>query len=313
VTRDAEEFRDSAHYKRSLEIHQAIEALYARVEEYRAHFRDWMRADVAIPTPAGKRPRAIRADPWVCALAIKAATTKRAIAILCDAGDGDNAIVLARVLMENACLLEWLMRGEYRERIDAYILWNDVVLERRIATVQRFADRFAAAAGRDPELKSDPERRWVAEYIFGDARTDRPTWIFRRAGNCAESDQSSPSQSDKAKKRGRTNAAMSSRPVAIREMFEGITASFEHQVLYGAIGSDIVHSGPTSLSQILSAIWSRTTFILHPIPDTDHCTIALALSNVAMLLVLGSLNEFLGLDMSAALEELKARSEKDPT
>jgi hypothetical protein len=42
------------------------------------------------------------------------------------------------------------------------------------------------------------------------------------------------------------------------------------------------------------------------------CTIALASSNVAMFLVLDSLTEYLGLDLSAELGPLKAKSKADP-
>jgi hypothetical protein len=43
----------------------------------------------------------------------------------------------------------------------------------------------------------------------------------------------------------------------------------------------------------------------------EMCTIALALSNAAMFLVLDSLSEYLGLDLSAELEPLKAKSNAD--
>ena len=44
----------------------------------------------------------------------------------------------------------------------------------------------------------------------------------------------------------------------------------------------------------------------------EMCTIALALSNSAMFLVIDSLTEYLGLDLSAELEPLKATSNADP-
>ncbi|MBI2828128.1 MAG: hypothetical protein HYX77_02500 [Acidobacteria bacterium] len=92
----------------------------------------------------------------------------------------------------------------------------------------------------------------------------------------------------------------------------GGTQSFEHDVLYGAIGSDIVHTGPFSLKRTLQAIGNRNTFILQPTPIAEPCTIALASSNVAMFLVLDSLTQSLGLDLSRELAPLKARSQADP-
>jgi hypothetical protein len=57
---------------------------------------------------------------------------------------------------------------------------------------------------------------------------------------------------------------------------------------------------------------SRLTFVLEPTPVREMCTIALALSNAAMFLALDSLTEYLGLDLSADLEPLKAKSNADP-
>jgi uncharacterized protein DUF5677 len=160
-------------YARIMEIHRRIEALYPRVEERAAYFRTFMRADSALPKASGK-PMGVRVDPIVCALAIKAATTKQAIAALCELGHGDDAFALTRVLMENACLLEWLIRGDGHRRLDTYALFTSVMHERIVAIVERFRDRFIAA-GADLQVKSDPYHRAIAEHVFGDARDDRPT------------------------------------------------------------------------------------------------------------------------------------------
>jgi hypothetical protein len=90
-------------YQRSLELHHEIESLYPRVEQYKAYFRGLTRVDSTLPHPPGITG-GTRVDPLVCALAIKASTTKRAIVAVCELGDGDNALALARVLLENACL-----------------------------------------------------------------------------------------------------------------------------------------------------------------------------------------------------------------
>src|SRR5262245_4566111 len=84
-------------YQRSLDVHRKIEALYSRIDDYRAYFRGMTPVDPAIPKPPG-RTAGVRMDPVACALAIKAATTKRAILALCELGDGDNALALTRVL-----------------------------------------------------------------------------------------------------------------------------------------------------------------------------------------------------------------------
>jgi hypothetical protein len=85
--------RSDAGYGRSLEVHYRIEALDRRIEQRGAYFRGMTPADSRLPFPPRKTP-GLRLDPMVCALAIKAATTKRAVFTLCEVGDGDNVMAL---------------------------------------------------------------------------------------------------------------------------------------------------------------------------------------------------------------------------
>src|SRR5688572_20073953 len=94
-------------YADSLEIHHQIEALYPRVAARRAHFRGLRRVSPRIPTPPGRRA-VVDTDRVLCALAMKAAATKRAIVALCEAGHGENAFALTRVILENGLLMAWL-------------------------------------------------------------------------------------------------------------------------------------------------------------------------------------------------------------
>jgi hypothetical protein len=262
--------------------------LYPHIEEYRAHFGVTTRVDRAIPQPPGK-PAGARLDPIVCALAVKAATAKRAILGVCELRDGDNALVLARVLLENACLLEWLIRGDGRLRLEAYSMFMSVQHERYVDVIGRHRQRFIAA-GTDSDVESDSYHRAVRKHTFGDRKTDRPTWEFDRATG--------------------TGA-----PKSVKNIFDEIAGdvpSFEYDVLYGALGSDIVHSGPLSLARILRTLGDRHTFVLQPMPDAEKCTIALASSNAAMFLVLDSFTQYLGLDLSAEMNPLKATWKADP-
>jgi hypothetical protein len=282
-----------AHYVRSADVHRQIEALYPRVEEYAAHFRAMMPVDRSLPTPPGKTP-AVRLDPVVCSLAIKAATTKRAVFALSELSDGDNALALTRVLLENACLLEWLIRDEGRRRLEAYVMFMSVQHERHAAMIDRHRNRFVAA-GATPEIASDPYHRAVWAHTFRDTKarptkSHRPTWEFDRASGSGVA-------------------------VSVHDLFREVAledASYEHDVLYGALGSDIVHSGPMSLFSIQRQMGDRQTFALRPMPVPDTRTIALASSNVAMLLVLESFTEYVGLDLSAELALVKAESMVDP-
>lgn len=275
-----------AAFQRCIELHQRIEALYPRVEQHGAYLRGPLLVDRALPRPPGK-PMAVRVDPIVCALAIKAATTKRAIVALCQLGDGDNAFALTRVLMENAVLLEWLIRD--RRRLETYALFTSVMHERTVAVGERFRSRFSAA-GADWQVTTDPYHHSVARHVFGDPRDDRPTRELNDDGIL--------------------------NPVFVKRMFEVVTGmpeSYEYLVFYAALGSDIVHSGPFSLSGPTALLEQRNIAILKPMPDPGNCTIALAMGNSAMVLVLDSLNEFLGLGLSDELAALKVEHQKDLT
>lgn len=280
-------------YERSLELHDAIEALYPRIEEHRVYFRTVMPVDSSLPRPPG-RTGGVRHDPMICALAIKAATTKRAVRTLCELGDGQNAIVLTRVLLENACLLEWLIRGEGRRRLDAYGMFLSVQHERIAAMIARYKPRFSAA-GATTDVKSDPYHRAVWEHVFRDVKKNRPTRSLRPTWELdAETRQLEP--------------------VSVHSLFVEIVAdarSYEHDVLYGALGSEIVHSGPFSLLSIQGAMGARDTFILEPMHRDEECTVALGVSNMAMVLALESLTEHMGIDLSAELAKFKTQANAD--
>ena len=56
----------------------------------------------------------------------------------------------------------------------------------------------------------------------------------------------------------------------------------------------------------------QQTFVLKPMPAVEACSIALASSNTAMFLVLDSLTQYVGLDLSVELGKLKAQAQGDP-
>ena len=173
-------------------------------------------------------------------------------------------------------------------------MFTSVQHERVAATLQRHGERFAAA-GATTDVASDPYDRAIWCVTFRDekgrpTRSERPTWEF-----------------DDTTKQGKA--------FKVSDLFREIAGgahSYEYDVMYGAIGSDIVHSGPFSLTHTLQRMGNRSTFLLEPMPVREMCTIGLALSNAAMFLVLDSLTEYLGLDLSAELEPLKAKSNADP-
>jgi hypothetical protein len=172
-------------------------------------------------------------------------------------------------------------------------MFLSVVHERAVETIDAYRERFEATIGATPRLTSDPYHRAVWTHVFCNAKgqptkSDRPTWDF-----------------DAVTKRRE--------PISVPWLFREIATadeSFEYDFLYGAFGSDIVHSGPFSLGPTQRAM-NRDSFTLQSLPIGQYCTIALAVSNSAMLLVLESLAEFLGLDLSNDLQPLKAHSKAD--
>jgi hypothetical protein len=88
--------------------------------------------------------------------------------------------------------------------------------------------------------------------------------------------------------------------------------SFEHEVLYGALGSDVVHSGPFSLGRIREQLRRRGYISAKPMPLATGRTIALAASNVAMLLVLDTLNEYAGLGLGDEIQAVKDFDRRGP-
>src|SRR5205809_32560 len=104
-----------ATYESSEAIHWRIQGLYPSVEQAKALFRQHQRISHSIPVPTGG-PKLLQHDPVFCSLAIRAATTKAAVRTLCEAGDGDSAMILARAVLENGVLMRWLLRGEGRVR-----------------------------------------------------------------------------------------------------------------------------------------------------------------------------------------------------
>ena len=105
----------NALYTGSLDIHRRILALYPKVAEKQAWFRGMHVVSPRIPKVAVGGPRGVNTDRIFCALMIRAAATKESIVLLCEAGHGEGAIALSRVLLENAVLMAWqrlAARGE---------------------------------------------------------------------------------------------------------------------------------------------------------------------------------------------------------
>jgi hypothetical protein len=88
----------------------------------------------------------------------------------------------------------------------------------------------------------------------------------------------------------------------VMEKPEPEARTFEYDLMYH-LGSEVVHTGPHSLSGLLSRIMARQTFFLEPL-HSDTRLMALAISNVAMLVVLRTAGEYIGLGLESDLEAI---------
>jgi len=269
----------------ALEGHRRIEALYADVAARRAWFRDMGTVSPGIPLPTGKQGL-LDPDRVFCALAIKAATTKRAIATLCEAGDGENALALMRVLLENALLLEWFLGGTGRRRLETYVLFTSVLYEETVSTMDlMLRQKPHLAADFQSQMASDPYHKAITASVFQDRDE---TWAFFPDPN----------------KPGQLNQ------VGIKRIFKDVTEveaeeSVDYRCFYKLLGSQAIHSGPFSLSRFLAAVTSRDTFMLDAIRSEKAETLALALSNASMLMALDALNAYAYLGLEDKLATIK--------
>jgi hypothetical protein len=275
-------------YLKARELHREIESLYPEVERHRAWFRNMSFVGKNVPLPTGTIP-IVDLDRVYCALAIKAATTKRAVLSLCESGDGDSAYTLSRVILENGVLMRWMLDGPGRDRLETYVLFMSVLHEKTIALVnEHFKDR--------PEMleiakdKSDPYHVAIAEAVF-DGNDN--TWAYFPSG-----------------RPGRL------RKIPIAEMFKGAgdqgpaadqggaTRTFGYDGPY-SMASQFIHSGPESLYGILRNLTPRHFFALSPQPCRERCGMALSDSNIAMLIALDALSDYMGLGLERRITKMK--------
>lgn len=117
--------------------YEQLRTLLLRVDEAGI----WYRA----ATPIGRRlrpggvVRAVDGDRLFAALVSKAASTHKSIKLLIDAGAPEDALALARILIENGVVISWIRQNE-AERLDAY--WASLSLHQ-----QRQADVIAEYYG----------------------------------------------------------------------------------------------------------------------------------------------------------------------
>ena len=104
-------------------------------------------------------------DKAVCALANKGCNTHASVRTLTDAGNGDDAMVLARVLLETAVIFRWMMIDR-PYRLDLYCL-SSALFKRRWTqlAVQHFPHESRLVAEANAALTAEDSA--VVEAAFG--------------------------------------------------------------------------------------------------------------------------------------------------
>lgn len=271
---------ESARYLRAVEIHHRVVDLYRAVQRNANRFRARDRATL-VPEGIGAFDSypAIDRDRVVCALALKAATTKDAIFQLCELDLGDDAYCLSRVLLENAISLAWMLHDDRPRRIDTYTMFFAAVRERwrELGRLYYPDNAEIQAAVND----ADHFDRAVSEEVF-DGKYHR-TW-----------------------------ARFDGKEVSLAQMMaslvsEGTISDGAKPFAYAGAyfdGSAWIHSNAWSLAAFTERIQRTDRYLLEPVRATRQRTTALNVSNISMVLLLRALDDFLNLGIDEQLKDL---------
>jgi hypothetical protein len=224
----------------------------------------------------------VEADRIFCALALRAVATKDSIFTLCEAGHGEAAVALTRVLLENASLMAWQRLGPGRERLETYVLFSSVLRKQTIENRERFYQEFGWSSDEAKAAAApDPYHEAIAESVF---RGHEDTWAYFP----------DPDNPRKLKR------------VGMRQMLEDLTEKerpFEYEVMY-RMGNDQIHTSPFGVAYLLSHVKANKVFFLDVLHARDSRLVALEVSNVLMLVVLQTMDQYAGLGLEANIEDI---------
>lgn len=160
-----------SQYAQAVENYDALRKIIPKFRSGHAWLRDAddlsyrIRASVAPGTPITK---GVRRDYVVCALANKGCNTHASVRMLTDAGNGDDAMVLTRVLLETAVVFRWMMIDPVY-RLDLYGL-SSKLFERHWAHLvqEHFANQPDVVAKAKAALTT--EESAVVQAAFGNVQ-----------------------------------------------------------------------------------------------------------------------------------------------
>jgi hypothetical protein len=272
---------DVTRYRAAIVIYDALRGVIPTFRAKKAVIRAMKPITPTIQKELGpKAPIAgSNRDRIVCALVNKACNTHAAIRLLTDAGHGDDAMALGRVLLENATLLRWLLIDQVY-RLDLYSI-SDALFRRRWAELVKKHYKHRPPMVKAAEHSVDAEVLAVAAF-FGDTHHK---WAQVLHPN-GEYDH-----------------------VNFKEMMEEVAAhggeksAFMHDVIY-FLHSAFVHSTVSSMRSF-KTLKKENCFRFDLGPNAVHRSVALAGANTGLLLALQAAADYLGFsDIDADLDEI---------
>ena len=270
---------DDARYAHAVVIYDDLRAVIPKFREKKAFLRETKPVTPEIQKELG--PSAPIAgsnrDRAVCALVNKAVNTHAAIRLLTDAGRGDDAMALGRVMLENTVLLKWLLIDPIY-RLDLYCI-SDALFRRRWCelVIEHFQEKPEFVAKAKESL--DDEVKAVAGY-FGNT-IHKWAQVLHPSG-----------------KLHYVNFEAMMKEVADHG---GAKSSFQHDVIY-FLHSAYVHSTASSMRSFRH-LRKETYFDAGLGPNPLRRDEALGGANIGMMQVLQAAAAYLGLpDIDAEVD-----------
>ena len=171
--------QDHTDYDRAVDVFDVLRAIILKVTEKNAFIRGSQdvtrKIQNALPFTAG--PIRTNRDRAVCGLVNKAVNTHAAVRHLTDAGHGDDAMALGRVLFENAMLLRWLLIDPVY-RLDLYCISNDLYRRTWSELALKYYQHDPRIVASAKEAKTDSS---IVAAFFGDT-THRWAQVLHQNG-----------------------------------------------------------------------------------------------------------------------------------
>lgn len=265
----------------TLVIHDCLVALSATIDREAIYFRSPLPPTRAMPDSVTGRVVVDR-DRALCALLGKAVHTSQAVRLLAENGLSGDAFSLARVLLENAVVMSWLIHGPATVRLDTFCLADAPIKARWLEIVEQYYADSPELASKLATIKQSDARE-ISQQLFNDAHT---AWaIF-------------PNEKGKLM------------PVTVKQMFAGASdapqsSSFAYDAPYFD-ASSFVHSGPESTRRLAVQLKRERRFTMSLTPtDSELSARAMNVANVSLALALAAFAEYTGVtNLAFALDPI---------